>query len=48
MSEADVRPSYLSLEVDSNDNVVVKAPPGKSFVGLDDVSRYLIARVLFA
>ena len=42
MSEADVRPSYLSLEVDSNDNVVVKAPPGKSFVGLDDVSRYLI------
>ncbi len=48
MLEANVRPAYLRLEVDSNDNVVVKAPPGKSFVSLDDVSRYLIARVLFA
>ncbi len=47
-SEADVKLSYLSLEVNSNDNVMVKAPPGKSFVSLDDVSRHLIARVLFA
>lgn len=48
MLEADVRLAYLGLGVDSNDHAVVKAPPGKSFVSLDDVSKYLIARVLFS
>lgn len=48
MSEANITPSYLRLEIDGNDNVTIKPPPGETFTSLDDVSRYLIERVLYA